>query len=184
MKKPSLSIFPLFAAGVCLVVLVLTGPTEALIDHPKFKSGSADIIPGRYIISFNEKSASSGKAFVQSFQKNFKKADMKVHQDYQHEFFNGMSVRIDSDEFEVQKAAIESILDRSDVGAVYPVRKLHRPTVKLHSKKKHEEVSILPHAMTQVDLVHSKLKNKGKGIFVGVLDTGKCVCFCFFTLAN
>jgi hypothetical protein len=33
--------------------------------------------------------------------------------------------------------------------------------------------------MTQVDQVHSKLKNKGKGILVGILDTGKVKWFSF-----
>jgi hypothetical protein len=169
MKRTTFSVFPLFAAGVCLMVLVLG--TDAKIHHPKFKDAEGATLPNRYIIRFADKEATSaGNTLVQSFKKQFKGATIAVKHDYKHSLFNGISVTIDAEDAKVQESAIKTILDQTNVNAVYPVKMYKRPLVKA---KKSDPPSILPHAMTQVDQVHSKLKNKGKGILVGILDTGK-----------
>ncbi|KAL9557641.1 hypothetical protein MBANPS3_001291 [Mucor bainieri] len=171
MKKNSFSIIPIVVAGVCLAVFVMTA--EAVkISHPKYIKGSSDTIPGRYIISFADQEQSSGALFTQSFTKEFKSADLKVKENFKHDFFNGISVNIDTSDEEIHTAALKSILNRSNVRAVYPVRILSRPKVILNKKGSTKAPTLLPHALTQVDKVHSKLKNKGKGIFVGVIDSG------------
>ncbi|GAN05471.1 subtilisin-like serine protease PR1C [Mucor ambiguus] len=171
MKKNSFSIFPIVVAGVCLAVFVMTA--EAVkISHPKYIKGSSNTVPGRYIISFSGEQQNSGTLFTQSFTKEFKSADLKVKENFKHDFFNGISVDIDTSDEKIHTEALKSILDRSDVEAVYPVRTIERPKVTLGKKGSAKAPSILPHALTQVDKVHSELKNKGKGVFVGVLDTG------------
>ncbi|CEP13145.1 hypothetical protein [Parasitella parasitica] len=171
MKKSSLSTFPIVVAGVCLAVFVITA--EAVkISHPKYIKGSSNTIPGRYIISFSGAQPDSGTIFTQSFTKQFKDAGLKVKENFKHDFFNGISVDLDNTDNSIHTAALKAILDRSDVKAVYPVRTIARPKVTLESQGSSKTPSVLPHAMTQVDRVHSELKNKGKGIFVGVLDTG------------
>lgn len=156
-----------------MAVLVMTA--EAVhIRHPKFKQANSDIIPGRYIVRFNKQASdSAGSLFAQSMQE-VKGAHFKIHQHYKHDFFNGISVTLDTDDAKIKKNALESLLDRSDVSYISPVRKVPRPEVVLGKKGKNTK-SILPHGMTQVDAVHNKLKNKGKGVLVGVLDTGKII---------
>ncbi|KAG1470648.1 hypothetical protein G6F56_002560 [Rhizopus delemar] len=168
--KNSITLLPLYVAGVCMAVLVMTA--EAVhIRHPKFKQANSDIIPGRYIVRFNKQASdSAGSLFAQSMQE-VKGAHFKIHQHYKHDFFNGISVTLDTDDAKIKKNALESLLDRSDVSYISPVRKVPRPEVVLGKKGKNTK-SILPHGMTQVDAVHNKLKNKGKGVLVGVLDTG------------
>jgi hypothetical protein len=171
MKKTSFSIFPIVVAGVCLAVFVMTA--EAVkIAHPKYIKGSSNTVPGRYIISFSGVKQNSGTLFTQSFTKEFKSAELKIKENFKHDFFNGISVDIDTTDDSIHTAALKSILDRSDVEAVYPVRTISRPKITLGNQGSSKTPSVLPHAMTQVDKVHSVLKNKGKGIFVGVLDTG------------
>lgn len=123
------------------------------IDHPKYVHSQADLVHGRYIVS----TAST----------QFTSPDITIHETFAHELFQGVSLSIDNESTHL--STLISILDRPDIEAVYPVKMIARPTVKYHPSTQH---SVLPHAMTQVDKVHSKLKNKGKGILVGILDTG------------
>lgn len=95
---------------------------------------------------------------------------MKVNQRYSLEFFNGISIKIDSTDDAIHASSLKSVLDRSDVRSVTPVRLIKGPEVIVSKSKR---PSILPHAMTQVDRVHSELKNKGKGVLVAIIDSGK-----------
>ncbi|CEJ03654.1 hypothetical protein RMCBS344292_17633 [Rhizopus microsporus] len=169
MKPSNLTILPLYVAGVCMAVFVLTADAVN-IHHPKFKPRTSEIIPGRYIVGFNTDSDSAGTFFSQSLD-DFKGADVKINEHYNHDFFNGVSININTEDADIHKSALESILDRADVQYVTPVRVVPRPKVKVVKKGKKAK-SLLPHSMTQVDLVHSKLKNKGKGVLVGILDSG------------
>lgn len=172
MKPSNLTILPLYVAGVCMAVFVLTADAVN-IHHPKFKPRTSEIIPGRYIVGFNTDSDSAGTFFSQSLD-DFKGADVKINEHYNHDFFNGVSININTEDADIHKSALESILDRADVQYVTPVRVVPRPKVKVVKKGKKAK-SLLPHSMTQVDLVHSKLKNKGKGVLVGILDSGKYI---------
>lgn len=173
MKKSSFSYFPIVVAGVCLTVFVLTADAIK-ISHPKYNQASSNIIPGRYIVSFSGSSKSAGTLFTQSIHDGIE-ADLKVNQKYSHEFFNGLSIKIDTSDDVIHASSLKTILDRSDVSSVTPVRLIDRPKVifeKVKEGKKASTPSVLPHSMTQVDRVHNELKNKGKGVLVAVLDTG------------
>lgn len=168
--------FPIVVAGVCMTVLTMTADAIK-VDHPKFNKGSSSssIVPGSYIITFTSKQTSAGSTFAQSFHDEFKGVPLKVKQDYKHDLFSGVSVKIDTTNDELHASALKTILDRADVQSVTPVRIIPRPRAFVTKKKKGDKKvpSILPHAMTQVDDVHTKLKNKGKGVLVAVVDTGK-----------
>ncbi|KAI8971818.1 peptidase S8/S53 domain-containing protein [Mycotypha africana] len=149
------------------------------INHPKFIKGSASssgsTVPGRYIVRF--KDSKSTNEFTQTyFKKNkaSKKHKLKIKETIKHDFFNAVSVDIDANATDDNHvtSTLKNILDQADVEYVYPVRTLPRPKVTVESVGKSKEPTVLPHAMTQVDKVHSELKKKGKGILVGVLDTG------------
>ncbi|RCH82456.1 hypothetical protein CU098_001086, partial [Rhizopus stolonifer] len=145
------------------------------IQHPKFINGTSNAVPGQYIIRFDSKSTDSDKHFLQSFKQEFGGLKLKVKQEIKHDFFNAISVDISHANKDMHETALKSILERSDVKAVYPIKQFSQAKVfrSENANKKRDSVpSFLPHAMTQVDIVHSKLKNKGKGIFVGVIDSG------------
>ncbi|KAI7890620.1 peptidase S8/S53 domain-containing protein [Mucor mucedo] len=170
MKKSSLSYFPIVVAGVCLAVFVMTADAVNVI-HPKYKKGGNNVIPGRYLVNFENKSA--GTLFAQSLEAS--NVDLSIKKKYSHEFFNGLSVHIDPTDDKIHASTLKTILDRSDVRSVTPVRLIQRPKVTVKTIKKGTKVpvaSVIPHAMTQVDRVHTELKNKGKGVLVAILDTG------------
>ncbi|KAI8346175.1 peptidase S8/S53 domain-containing protein [Blakeslea trispora] len=171
MKKP-FSVFPIVVAGVCMAIFVMTADAIK-IDHPKFIKGSTNIVPGRYIISFDsQKTASSASVLAQSLSEIEESIELKVKETINHTFFRGVSVNIEDVDEDTHASTLKQIMDRSDVKAVYPVRLLSRPKIMEFEKGKKSVPTVLPHGMTQVDLVHSKLKNKGKGVLVGVIDSG------------
>ncbi|OBZ85987.1 Minor extracellular protease vpr [Choanephora cucurbitarum] len=170
MKKNSLSIFPIVVAGVCMAIFVMTADAVKIV-HPKLSQGSNNVVPGQYIIRFNPNQVPAGSSFTQSVQGTHEDVEVKVKRKFSHSFFSGVTVAVEASNDEVHAAALKTILDRSDVKAVYPVRRIARPQVTLKKGKK-DVPTVLPHGMTQVDLVHTELKNKGKGILVAILDTG------------
>ncbi|KAI9483825.1 MAG: peptidase S8/S53 domain-containing protein [Benjaminiella poitrasii] len=170
MKKNTFTYFPIMVAGVCLAVFVMTADAAINIRHPKFKKGAATDIPGRYIVSFAGKN--DDVLFTQSFKKKFKDAKLKVKENIKHDFINAISIDLETKDEDIHATALKAILDSSEVASVYPVRTLSRPKVTVQATGKTSEASVLPHSMTQVDKVHSVLKNKGKDILVGILDTG------------
>ncbi|KAI9031565.1 peptidase S8/S53 domain-containing protein [Phycomyces nitens] len=172
MKRRSFSVLPLFAAGVCLAVLVLVAPSEA-ISHPKYKPSFSEVVPNRYVVEFDYGDSKSANSFVHSVQSKYKKAKIHVAEKFEHHIFNGISFGLDGLNDKEHSAALKSILDKDSVKAVYPVKIIKRPEVSIQStSSKNKSPSILPHSMTQVDRVHSELKKFGKGIKVGVIDTG------------
>ncbi|KAG1054313.1 hypothetical protein G6F43_003674 [Rhizopus delemar] len=157
MKRPSL----------LLLSYLFIWTVESLdIQHPKLKQKTSDVIPGRYMIEFNQNDLTF---FTQSFRQD--DTYLKVNHQYNHDFFHGLSININTEDDEAHKNTLESILNRGDVQSVSPVRRIPRPEATIE-RTGIEANLILPHHMTQVDLVHTELKNKGKGILVGVLDTG------------
>jgi hypothetical protein len=171
MKTSSFSIFPIVVAGVCLANFVLTADAVK-IEHPKYVKGASDVVPGRYIIKFADKKFKGGDFFSQSFNNQFKDADLTVKEDFTHKLFNGVSVDLTATDEEAQAAALKNILDRPDVVAVEPVRLIARPKVIIGKTGLDKEPTLMPHGLTQVDQVHAS-GNKGKGVLVCVLDSGK-----------
>ncbi|KAG1471649.1 hypothetical protein G6F56_002002 [Rhizopus delemar] len=127
--------------------------TTQALEHVKLKTTLADVIPNRYIIGFK-----ADTLFTQAFRQQ---NDLHIHQHYDHEFFNGVSIHIDNE------TRLSDILERADVAYVSPVRRIPRPQVIVQQGQR----SVLPHRMTQVDLVHD-MDNKGQNVLVGILDTG------------
>ncbi|KAI9483063.1 MAG: peptidase S8/S53 domain-containing protein [Benjaminiella poitrasii] len=89
----------------------------------------------------------------------------------------------------IQNAVLRKLVEQHRVKHIYPVTEIPRPKVKIISSniRAYENGSIVPdlseidlpeggpslpftHVMTQVDKVHSKYK--GKGIVVGIIDSG------------
>ncbi|KAI7871246.1 peptidase S8/S53 domain-containing protein [Spinellus fusiger] len=156
MKRRSFSVLPLFAAGVCLSVLLLVTPTN------------------RYVIEFAEGDIKAANTFVHTVQSQYKDAKIHIAETFNHELFSGVSFGLNGLNGTEHDLALHTILNHHHIKSMYPVRAIPRPETSTQVVKASSVIdpSILPHAMTQVDRVHSELKNTGKGISVGILDTG------------
>lgn len=173
MKRRSISIVPLFA----LATLYLQGSTDALLQHRKFKASSEpNVLTGRYIVEFAEQNAAS--PFAKSLSDTFDK-DVKIHEQFTHDLFAGLSFNLDDPNPSAVTASsyddkLQSLFDHDHVTAVYPVHAIQRPELTATQVREDNSIAaaIAPHHLTQVDRVHKELKNTGKGIVVGIIDSG------------
>ncbi|KAI8079682.1 peptidase S8/S53 domain-containing protein [Gilbertella persicaria] len=159
-----------------MAVFVITAEA-AKINHPKLARSTKDTIPGRYIVRFTESKIAADRLFGSSLIKDITNDDdIQIKQKFNHRLFSGVTINMNHGNEQQEDAVLQKILDNPDVKKVYPVRVIPLPkTTFKKSGSKDDNVnapSILPHGVTQVNLVHSVLKNKGKGILVGVLDSG------------
>ncbi|CAO3613681.1 unnamed protein product [Cunninghamella blakesleeana] len=139
-------------------------------------------IPGRYIVEFNNEQGAH--IFSQSLKDTFEH-DYTLGEKYDHELFTGLSFHLNYPNPNAVTASsydqkLQQLLDSDHVESITPVRIIQRP--KLFYSSTHAKIdtadseadvkAILPHALTQVDRVHKELKNTGKGIVVGIIDSG------------
>ncbi|KAF9301220.1 hypothetical protein BGZ74_006959 [Mortierella antarctica] len=117
-------------------------------------------IPGGFIIEFQEDIPRN----VAHNALNSKKVDYKVRNDYT--IFNGAAISVNS------KHDGNDIAKISGVKNVWPITLHSIPRVQASKKKTTDPETASLHQMTGVDLVHKKYKLTGKGIKVGIIDTG------------
>lgn len=171
--KRRFSIVPLFAIST----LFLNGATHGLLQHEKFQpSADSNVLTGRYIVEFNHQD--STYSFAQTLSRAFGK-DVKINEQFTHDLFSGLSFYLNDPTPSAVTASsydnkLQALFDHDFVMSVYPIRAIQRPH--LTSKPVHEDGSlakaISPHHLTQVDRVHKELKHSGKGIVVGIIDSG------------
>ncbi|KAF9407315.1 hypothetical protein BGZ76_006133, partial [Entomortierella beljakovae] len=128
--------------------------------HNLIKDGSHKIVPNTYIIEY-EDSVSHNTA-----HNNLKahKVDFDVRNEYN--IFNGASIKIKSGHDGKKLAEIPGVKN------IWPLVLIDSPkAIKSNKKPTDPEVASLHH-MTGVDVVHKKYKLTGKGIKIGVIDTG------------
>lgn len=203
---------------------------QSLMADPKFKINNlGNVIPGRFIIEFDEGYQGSSLEFVNDIEKDVSmtvpnlssRIKMSIAQDYSSKsaIFRGISIalqevsgdgvskRDDSakpNEEEkslhmqaYQNTVLKKILQQTRVKHVYPVTEFERPKVEYLSsinayKIENGNINTIPnapnitiekddpplpftHPMAQVDNVNSNMKLKGKGVLVGIIDSGKQV---------
>lgn len=201
---------------------------QSLMLDPKFKPNTlGNIIPGRYIIEFDEDYHGSSLDFVNDVEIDISNTDpgiksrikMSIHHDFNSKsaIFRGVSISLqevqDDPQFikrqeqdgerdihtaALQNAVLRKIMQQHRVKHIYPVTEIPRPKVdslsinldaymldadnntipKIPNVQILEGGPMLPftHAMTQVNKVHEDLKFKGKGVVVGIIDSGKRNC--------
>ncbi|KAI8334655.1 peptidase S8/S53 domain-containing protein [Chlamydoabsidia padenii] len=167
MKRGTISIiFPLL-----LATLFLQDLTLASLIHQKYQPSSySNILTGKYIVEINQQD--STLAFAQSLSETFGD-NVKITEQFNHDLFTGVAFTlIDIDPLDDNK--LHPLFDKEYVTSIYPIRAIGRP--KLTTQAVHEDESIAkaisPHHLTQVDRVHKELENTGKGIIVGIIDSG------------
>ncbi|KAF9306607.1 hypothetical protein BG003_000989, partial [Podila horticola] len=127
---------------------------------PKGEHGSAHTVPNAFIVEYEDK-VSHGD-FHNSL--NSHSIGFQVRNEYN--IFNGASVTVTSD----HKG--EALAKLPGVKNVWPVQLRHVPKTKKSTKKPTDPEVVSDHHMTGVDVVHKKYKLTGKGVKIGVIDTG------------
>ncbi|CAO3685818.1 unnamed protein product [Rhizopus stolonifer] len=146
------------------------------------------IIPGRYIIEFDQDYQGSPMDFVSRVQNDLlSDTRVKMAMAYDSLVFRGISISVTDLSLHKKNPehfVIRKILQQRQVKHVYPVREIPRPTVKRHAHVSAYNTVELPivsipqngsplpftHQTTQVDRVHSEVQ--GDQIIVGIIDTG------------
>ncbi|KAF9408759.1 hypothetical protein BGZ94_002205, partial [Podila epigama] len=126
----------------------------------KIEEGTVDYIPNAYIIEYGDgiRSASAHNALRAN------KVDFKVRNEYN--IFNGAALTVNSGHEGDALAKIPGIKN------VWRVT-LHKvPKVNKSTKKATDPSVVSFHHMTGVDVLHKKHKLTGKGIKIGIIDTG------------
>ncbi|KAG2232824.1 peptidase S8/S53 domain-containing protein [Thamnidium elegans] len=217
LTSASLSLLYLFS----FVQSIENDHLQSLLSDPKFKPNTlGNVIPGRYIIEFDQSFHGSSLDFVNDIESDIVKSyptinsriKMSIAHDYDSDpsIFRGISISLQQledqsqfnkrDENDMHIQALENtllrkILQQNRVKHIYPVVEIQRPKVEnliTHNIKAYdfddrnnvtpaipqllldENGPSLPfsHTMTQVDKVVSDLKLKGKGVVVGIIDSG------------
>lgn len=209
--------------SACLSLLYVFSNTQAkeenekhldlLLSDPKYKPNTlGNIIPGRFIIEFDQNFDGSSQEFVNDIESDpdiISRIRMSIAHDYNSNpsIFRGISISLDENiefplkkrgqgEESIQNTVLRKILNENRVKHIYPVTEIQRPKVQEGNvvrayalddntddtiKKIAPKVQLskngpeLPfsHGMTQVNKVFSDLQLKGKGIVVGIIDSGK-----------
>lgn len=158
------------------LLLLLSCHANGLLDHHKAKASfqRTNVIQGRYIVELTNPDSVS--PFVNLLTATF--ADhVKVGQRFTHFDFNGVSFSLSSP-YSRHDALLRSVFDHANVVSVYPSTRMNAPTFAPMENPGESSISkaisdvISPHHLTQVDRVHEELKHTGKGILIGIIDSG------------
>ncbi|KAG9060952.1 hypothetical protein KI688_007779 [Linnemannia hyalina] len=137
-----------------------------LVSAGKFHTtqpGKANVVPGAYIIEYKDGISHSNA------HDNLKKhaVDYKVRNEY--DVFNGAAITVKSDHDGKALAAVPGVKNVWQV-EIFSLPKNEKPTKNKSNGGDIEAQSL--HHMTGVDVLHKKYKLTGKGVKVGIIDTG------------
>lgn len=135
------------------------------IFHSKFRGSHADSIPQKYILEFEPGAPAS--ALLNSLP------GVTTRHIYAHTLFEGASIEIT--DIENEENILQSILKHPDIAFISPNRRIKSNSVTISNQWDLSPESIekmLPHEIHQVDKARKELGLTGKGIFVGIIDTG------------
>ncbi|KAF9575160.1 hypothetical protein EC968_004096 [Mortierella alpina] len=128
--------------------------------HDITKLEKINILPNGYIIEYHDniKHNEAHNAL------NSRKIDYKVRSEYN--IFNGAAITVNSKHDGKDLAQIPGVKN------VWPISLYSIPKLQKSNKKPTDPETVSLHRMTGVDIVHKKHKLTGKGIKVGVIDSG------------
>ncbi|KAK5820847.1 peptidase S8/S53 domain-containing protein [Linnemannia elongata] len=135
----------------------------SLVSAGKFhstKPGKANVVPGAYIIEYKDGISRSNA------HDNLKKhaIDYKVRNEY--DVFNGAAITVKSQHDGEALAAVPGVKN------VWQVEIFSLPKNEKPAKNGSDVEAQSLHHMTGVDVLHKKYKLTGKGVKVGIIDTG------------
>ncbi|KAF9293141.1 hypothetical protein BGZ88_005732 [Linnemannia elongata] len=140
-------------AAVTLVSAGTFHDLDGLVD-------ANNVVPNKYIIEYHDgySHADARNAL------NSRKIDYKVRNEY--DVFNGAAISVNS------KHDGRAIASLPGVKNVWPITLHSIPKIQKSTVKATDPEAVSLHHMTGVDIVHRKLKLTGKGVKVGIIDTG------------
>lgn len=160
-----------FAAPFITLGLLCSTLVEAGRLHSISKRAVANQDTRGFIVQFHE---NVGKTAPMDLHSKFvssltsKGHNIEPRQTFHSDIFTGISVNIDTPE------AMSAILNDPRVSDVYPIVVYKRPQVTKVNAHNSGPDLYFTHNLTQVNEVHNKLGFTGKGIKVGIVDSGKC----------
>ncbi|KAI1318450.1 hypothetical protein EDD11_006534 [Mortierella claussenii] len=129
--------------------------------NPSVPRPDVDIVPGAFIIEYHD---GVDHAKANNFLNSRKGLNFKVRGQYNQ--FNGASIQVKSGHTGEELAKIPGIK------RVWPVERYQLPKAKLSDEDKTKPYLTSAHKMTGVDYVQKTFKYTGKGIKVGIIDSG------------
>ncbi|KAK3811222.1 MAG: peptidase S8/S53 domain-containing protein [Benniella sp.] len=120
-----------------------------------------DFVPGAYIIEFQD-----GFDYTKSGIFLNVKIGLLFDIRHQYSIFNGMSIQVKSGHVGDDLAGLEGVKN------VWPVQILQLPPSKLSNQDFAHPSLTTAHRMTGVNYIHETFGNTGKGVKVGIVDTG------------
>ncbi|KAG0747148.1 hypothetical protein G6F62_000447 [Rhizopus arrhizus] len=173
---------------------------KAIIKDPKFKPNRlGNVIPGRYIIEFDEDYRESAMEFVDQIEPQPAQYRIKIAHDYPSAIFRGVSISLGSGTLNKRSSSEKSnlaeylilrkIMQQHQVKHIYPVTEIPRPSVKRHAHISAYNITNMyelpkiyipengyplpfTHQTTQVDRTRREMNLQGKGVVVGIIDSG------------
>ncbi|KAK3811218.1 MAG: peptidase S8/S53 domain-containing protein [Benniella sp.] len=143
-------------------LLNLVAAAATLVSAGEFiPNTSSDFIPGAFIIEFLDDFDYKQSGISLSL-------DINLSFDIRHKYsiFNGMSIRVKSDHTGDDLAAMEG------VKRVWPVQLVHVPKPQPSKENLAQPFLTNSHRMTGVNYIRETFGNTGKGIKVGIIDSG------------
>ncbi|RUS34525.1 peptidase S8/S53 domain-containing protein [Jimgerdemannia flammicorona] len=158
-----------FAAQILILGLLSSTLVEAGILHTAPKRSTEDEpLHGAYIVEFATTHTAGENSQHKSFVSTMgsKGHNVTVRQQYDTEVFTGISVNVQTN------AALHDIVNDPNVVNVWSIYTYKRPEVtKVKNPNKQSDL-YFAHNLTEVAQVHDILGIYGKGVKVGVVDTG------------
>jgi hypothetical protein len=151
--------------------------SKSHLEHYKYKHSSSDLIKNKYIVEFSTGHDSGlSDTFFDSFRQDFSNVNIKPLHNYKSPIFHGLAFHIDAPDSGAYSDVMNAMMDHPDVENVYPQARMVRSSRNFGKSGINLAIDptdlVNPHQMTQVKRVHEELKNKGKGIFIGIIDSG------------
>ncbi|KAK3840186.1 MAG: peptidase S8/S53 domain-containing protein [Linnemannia elongata] len=140
-------------AAVTLVSAGTYHDLDGLVD-------ANNVVPNKYIIEYHDGYSHSDARNAL----NSRKIDYKVRNEY--DVFNGAAISVNSNHDGRVIASLPGVKN------VWPITLHSIPKIQKSTAKATDPEAVSLHHMTGVDIVHRKLKLTGKGVKVGIIDTG------------
>ncbi|RUS32366.1 peptidase S8/S53 domain-containing protein [Jimgerdemannia flammicorona] len=158
-----------FAASLLTLGLLCSTLVEAGKFHPRTKRSVDDEpLRGGYIVEFTNTNTVVKTSRYRSFVSTLgaKGHSVAVRQKYETEVFSGISITVQTEN------ALHDIINDPNVANVWPIFNYKRPEVIKVETRNNKPDLYFAHNLTEVNKVHSVLGYYGKGIKVGVIDSG------------
>ncbi|KAI9488316.1 peptidase S8/S53 domain-containing protein [Zychaea mexicana] len=118
------------------------------------------------------------ESLLNHLKKRFANTSMTVPNVFNHNFMRGATIQADRNHGHLHERIAMIASNFAGVSKVYPVHTITPPSNILRGRAPDDGATVenaellTPHMQTQVDRVHRELNYTGKGVYIGIIDTG------------